>query len=288
MSVTSKGRMKVDVNPWQFVEIFWCLRPWLCIIWLGHIYWTLYGPLGVGWGQVGGCLITIPFVRWQFLCWMLWFSGWMVVIPRTCTSCKMYGSSKFRPSDVSWDVLRGILAGSWQMGQTRHGFPWVPKSWVGHSSGMWGLHVSSNLKDVCLTTAGIVRWICVCSFSAVLLDLSTFKKEWSRLCLLPLFFKGRWRNEPKQLVISMLLYIQKSKTIGNLYTKKNEWFMKYLLQSFTYIHTPFCQFFPYEGSIFVSPCPVNNKSHPGDLFSNQGNSRVRRWLPTVWHLRRDR
>ena len=222
--------------------------------------------LAVGWGQVGGCLITIPFVRWQFLCWMLWFSGWMVVIPRTCTSCKMYGSSKFRPSDVSWDVLRGILAGSWQMGQTRHGFPWVPKSWVGHSSGMWGLHVSSNLKDVCLTTAGIVRWICVCSFSAVLLDLSTFKKEWSRLCLLPLFIKGRWRNEPKQLVISMLLYIQKSKTIGNLYTKKNEWFMKYLLQSFTYIHTPFCQFFPYEGSIFVFTVSRNKKSHPGGIF----------------------
>ena len=140
------------------------------------------------------------------------------------------------------------------MGQTRHGFPWVPKSWGGHSCGIWELYVSSNLKEVCLSTAGIVMWICVCSFSAVLLDLSTFKKEWSRHCLLLLFFKGRWRNEPKQLVISMLLSIQKSKTIGNLYTKTtNDSWNICIKVSHTYTHRSVS--FPYERSIFFSARP---------------------------------
>lgn len=112
--------------------------PWLCIIWPGNIFWTQ--TLGVGWGHGGGCLITIPFVHGNFrVGWFDFRVGWFSS-HRTCTSCKMYGSSKFRPSGVSWDVLRGILLGSWQMGQTRHGFPWVPKSWVGHSCGIWVGH----------------------------------------------------------------------------------------------------------------------------------------------------
>ena len=62
-------------------------------------------------------------------------------------------------------------------------------------------------------------WICVCSFSSVLLDLSTFKRNGPGFVYY-LYLSKEERNEPKQLVVSMLLYVQKSKTIGNLYTNK--------------------------------------------------------------------
>lgn len=137
------------------------------------------------------------------------------------------------------------------MGQTRHGFPWVPKSWGGHSSGIWELYVSSKLKDVCLTTAGIVMWICVCSFSAVLLDLSTFKKEWSRLCLLSLFIKGREKWTEATRCINVTLH-SKIKNIGNLYTKKtnDSWNICFKV-SHTYTHRS-VNFFHMKGPFFFT------------------------------------
>lgn len=162
---------------------------------------------------------------------------------------------------------RGILfGGSWQMGQTRHGL--MGPEILGWAF-WWDLKTSRFRRiwrKFVLAQPVFLMWICVCSLES--------SCAWS--------FPPLKRSAPGFVYtlaarcINVTLH-SKIKNIGNLYTKKTNDSWNYLLQNFqkTYIH-------PSVSTYEQGPFGITASN--GDVF-DQGNSRVRRWLPTVWLLR---
>ena len=236
--------------------------PWFCIAWLGnHFLNTIYIYIYVyiyihkdplGWLRSRWWLFNNHPV---FSMAILGLDG--LIFPQDVHKLQDVWKLKISPHLMFLEMWRGILfGGSWQMGQTRHGLM-GPKSWVRHSGGIWKLHLFVEFDG----RFSWHNWFSSCGFvyavlKAAVLDLFTFKKECSKLCL----------------YLSSSLYqcyftFKNQKHWQSLY-QENEWFMKYLLQIVRCIHSPFCFFDIWTGSVCITMC-LWKTPHPMATFSTK-------------------